>query len=83
MKMRDRHWGDHGYVTGTVGPRGDAYAFDAPAAMTPGEAEEYHLPQGRKEGCIGSPIQHRISNLVKEGVGANQYSVVQKNFPPV
>ena len=53
MKMRARHWGDRGYVTGTVGPRGDAYSFDAPAAMTPGEAEEYHLPQGRKEGRIG------------------------------
>ena len=51
--MRERHWGDRGYVTGTVGPRGDAYTFDALAAMTPGEAEEYHLPQGRKEGRIG------------------------------
>ena len=45
--MRDRHWGDRGFVTGTVGPRGDAYAFDAEAAMTPDEAEEYHLRQGR------------------------------------
>lgn len=43
--MRNRHWGDRGYVTGTVGPRGDAYAFDAAAAMTPDEAEEYHSRQ--------------------------------------
>ena len=47
IKMRDRHWGDRGYVTGTVGPRGDAYVFDASAAMTPDEAEDYHLRQGR------------------------------------
>ena len=47
IKMRDRHWGDRGYVTGTVGPRGDAYVFEACTAMTPDEAEEYHLRQGR------------------------------------
>ena len=47
--MRDRHWGDHGYVTGTVGPRGDAYVFDEAAAMTPDEAEEYHLRQERTQ----------------------------------
>ena len=47
IKMRDRHWGDRGYVTGTVGPRGDAYVFEASAAMTADEAEEYHLRQER------------------------------------
>jgi len=52
--MRDRHWGDRGYVTGTVGPRGDAYVFEACTAMTPDEAEEYHLRQ--------------ISILAEEGV---------------
>ena len=63
IKMRDRHWGDRGYVTGTVGPRGDAYAFDASAAMTPDEAEEYHSRQERIDASAANPFLYRVDGV--------------------